>query len=49
MSRVTEVLEGRFGPLPAELRSRMLSADANALDIWLRRAIQALDLKSFFS
>jgi len=43
------VLEGRFGPLPAELRSRIPSADANALDIWLRRAFQAPDLKSLFS
>ena len=41
-------LEKRFGPLPLEVRERVLAADLQSLDTWLDRVIDAADLKSVF-
>jgi Domain of unknown function (DUF4351) len=47
-SMLLELLEERFGTLPSDLRSRILSAETAALDTWGRRLINAPDLKSIF-
>jgi len=47
-SMLLELLEERFGTLPSDLRSRILSADTAALGTWARRLINAPDLKSVF-
>jgi predicted transposase YdaD len=46
---LVRLLEKRFGCLPAHLRKRVLAADAQSLDIWFDRAIDATDLQSVFA
>ena len=47
-SSLIELLETRFGRVPARLRKRIYGADAAAIDVWLKRVISAPDLSSIF-
>jgi hypothetical protein len=42
------VLKKRFGRLPPNLHMRISAADAMSIEVWLDRAIDALDLQSVF-
>lgn len=46
---LTRLLERRFGRLPAALRARIDSADADTLDRWLDRVLDAADLDGIFA
>jgi hypothetical protein len=47
-SSLIELLETRFGPVPAPLQERIYGADATSMDVWLKRVISAPDLSSIF-
>jgi predicted transposase YdaD len=40
-----QILELRFGPVPAAVRHRVEDADSDVIDAWLRRAIEAASLE----
>ena len=46
---LVRLLAKRFGCLPAHLRKRVLTADAQSLDTWFDRAIDATDQQSVFA
>ncbi|MBI5165973.1 MAG: Rpn family recombination-promoting nuclease/putative transposase [Magnetospirillum sp.] len=43
------LVEKRFGPLPANLRERILAADAASVEAWLDRLMEAPSLEVLFS
>ena len=43
------LLERRFGPLPAAVRSRIDGADLNQLDAWIDRVLDAKSLDAMFA
>ena len=43
------LLERRFGPLPAAVRSRVDGADLNQLDAWIDRVLDAKSLDAMFA
>jgi hypothetical protein len=45
---MSEWLETRFGPLPAEIHERIRTADIQSLRTWFDRAFDAPDLRSIF-
>jgi hypothetical protein len=47
-SSLIELLETRFGRVPAPLQERIYGADAASMDVWLKRVISAPDLASIF-
>jgi predicted transposase/invertase (TIGR01784 family) len=47
-SSLIELLETRFGRVPAPLQERIYGADAASMDVWLKRVISAPDLSSVF-
>ena len=48
-SALIRLAEKRFGPLPADLRARVLTADAAAVEAWLDRLMEAPSLEALFS
>jgi len=45
---LTQLLERRFGEIPALLRERILSANIESIEKWVERAFDAPDLQSVF-
>ena len=43
------LLERRFGPLPAAVKSRIDGADLNQLDAWIDRVLDAKSLEVMFA
>ena len=48
-SALIRLAEKRFGPLPTDLRDRILAADAASIEIWLDRLMEAPSLEVLFS
>ncbi|MBF0334946.1 MAG: hypothetical protein HQL40_15075 [Alphaproteobacteria bacterium] len=48
-SALIRLAEKRFGPLPADLRARILAADAATVEAWLDRLMDAPSLETLFS
>ncbi|MBF0307514.1 MAG: hypothetical protein HQL41_17925 [Alphaproteobacteria bacterium] len=48
-SALIRLAEKRFGPLPADLRARILAADAATVEAWLDRLMDAPSLEALFS
>jgi len=48
-SALIRLAEKRFGPLPTDLRTRVLAADAAAIEAWLDRLMEASSLEALFS
>ena len=46
---LTRLLERRFGPLPAAVKSRIDGADLNQLDAWIDRVLDAKSLDAMFA
>ena len=46
---LTRLLERRFGPLPAAVKSRIDGADINQLDAWIDRVLDAKSLEVMFA
>ena len=46
---LTRLLEHRFGPLPAAVRSRIDGADLTQLDAWIDRVLDAKSLDAMFA
>ena len=46
---LTRLLERRFGPLPAAIKSRIDGADLNQLDAWIDRVLDAKSLDAMFA
>ncbi|CAA7619557.1 conserved hypothetical protein [Magnetospirillum sp. SS-4] len=48
-SALIRLTEKRFGPLPADLRARILAADAASIEAWLDRLMEAPSIETLFS
>ena len=45
---LAQLLEKRFGAIPASLRQRIFAADVTSIETWVERAFDAPDLQSVF-